>query len=304
MEDRRGEGLSAPPVELESAGARALVSPRGAEAVAWSVRGRELLWDRSTPHWDRVAPVLFPCVGWSRDGRVRVDGVAYPMPVHGFAPAATFDLVSRARDRAAFELRDSAQTRAHYPFAFRLTVAYALGRDALSIDIRVENAGAGELPYACGLHPGFAWPFAGGAQDDYAILFSDDERPEAPEIAAGGLFSARVRPVPVKGGRLALSPGLFEREALCFLHARSRRVRFEGPGGAIEAEARGFRHWALWSRPGAPFLCVEAWTGHGDPEGFSGGFREKPSIDVLAPGEAREHGLTLRYSEPSTPPEP
>ena len=302
MEDRRGEGLSAFLVELESGGARAAISALGAEAIAWSVGGRDLLWDRSTPQWDRVAPVLFPCVGWSRDGRVRVDGVSYPMPVHGFAPASQFELVSRTRDRAVFELRDSAATRAHYPFAFRLEIAYALQPQALSIDIRVENTGAGSLPYACGWHPGFAWPFAGGAQGDYVLAFSDDERAEAPEIAAGGLFSARVRPVPLAGRRLALAPELFEREALCFLNARSRRVRFEGPVGAIEAQARGFRHWALWSRPGAAFLCVEAWTGHGDPEGFTGDFREKPSIDVLAPGEARDHGLTLRYVETAVSP--
>lgn len=295
MEDRRGGRLSAPCVELSAGVARLLVSREGAEARAWRVGVRDLLWSGETGHWDRIAPILFPCVGWSRDGLVRIDGAAYPMPVHGFAASSMFDLVDHGPSSATFELRDTAATRTHFPFAFRLRVSYALGERSLDIDVKVENAGAQVMPYACGLHPGFAWPFAGGAQEAHRIRFAREERPEVPVIAPGGLFSSRTRRVPLQGRTLALEPALFEREALCFLDARSRRVALEGPGGAIEAEADGFRHWALWSRPGAPFLCIEAWTGHGDPEGFSGALSEKPSIDVLAPGEVRRHALALRF---------
>lgn len=269
----------------------------GAEAIAWSAGGRDLLWTRSSAHWDRVAPILFPCVGWSRDGHIHLDGRAYPMPVHGFASTCDFGLVEQAADRAVFELSDNEATRAHYPFAFRLRASYVLTPRALRIELHVHNAGEESLPYACGLHPGFNWPFAGGAQEASRIVFDENETPQVPVIAPGGLFSSRTRPVPLEGRVLPLTPALFEAEALCFLDARSRGLVFERPGGAIEAQAEGFRHWALWSRPGANFLCVEAWTGHGDPQDFRGDFRSKPSIDMLAPGEARTHALTLRFSQ-------
>lgn len=296
MENRRGKGLTSEAVELACGDARARISAFGAEAVLWRIAGRDLLWSGSTLHWDRVAPILFPCVGWSRGGRVVIDGVAFPMPVHGFAPSTSFALADQSADCVKFELRDSAATRAHYPFPFRLRVQYALESLALQIEIVVENIGSSTMPYACGVHPGFAWPFVGGVQAEYEIRFSHDERPVVPEIAKGGLFSARRRVVPLNGRSLRLDGALFEREALCFLDANSQSITFSGPGGAIHAEADGFRHWALWSRPGAPFLCAEAWTGHGDPEGFMGEFREKPSIDLLDPGETRRHALSLRFS--------
>jgi galactose mutarotase-like enzyme len=267
----------------------------GAETTSWRVHGRDLLWSRKTAHWDRVAPILFPCVGWSRDGRIRVGGDVYPMPVHGFAPSVTFELVEVDASSAILQLRDNEDTRANYPFPFLLRVRYALFRATLLASVEVTNTGVGDLPYACGFHPGFAWPNAGGGKHDYRIEFSETENRDIPVIAASGLFSKHTRAVPFDGRNLTLSDDVFAQEALCFLNAHSRTITFAGPGGAILAKADGFKHWALWSRPGAPFLCVEAWTGHGDPEGFTGEFAEKPSLDHLKPGETRRHSLSLSW---------
>ena len=57
----------------------------------------------------------------------------------------------------------------------------------------------------------------------------------------------------------------------------------------------GFDHIALWTRPGAPFLCLEAWTGYSDPEGFVGDLFEKPSMRVLQAGERARHSATWRF---------
>ena len=37
-------------------------------------------------------------------------------------------------------------------------------------------------------------------------------------------------------------------------------------------------------RARAPFVSLEAWTGHGDPVGFHGAFSDKPGLTVLPPG--------------------
>ena len=52
-------------------------------------------------------------------------------------------------------------------------------------------------------------------------------------------------------------------------------------------ELGGFTHAALWMRPGAPFLCLEAWTGYSDPEGFEGELKDKPGMRMLAPRRKR-----------------
>jgi galactose mutarotase-like enzyme len=73
-------------------------------------------------------------------------------------------------------------------------------------------------------------------------------------------------------------------------------LRFEqGDGSAIEMDFSGFGMAALWTRPGAPFLCLEAWTGHGDPEGFAGDLFEKPAMRTLAPGGRARHQAIYRY---------
>ncbi len=295
MENRGLEGLSDVAVELISGNARAHISTLGAECVAWSVSGRELLWGRETQHWDRAAPVLFPTVGWSRDGRVQIAGRSYAMQVHGFAANMRFKAVSHDAASAVFELADSEATRKHFPFAFGLRVRYALEAETLRVALEVSNPGAETLPYACGLHPGFARPLSADERSDYQIEFAEVENNEVPVITSGGLFSSERRGVPLQGRTLALDDETFRYEALCFLNARSKHVSLVGRHGAIRVEADGFRHWALWSRPGAPFVCVEAWTGYGDPEGFIGEFADKPSMEHLAPGEVRRHEVVLRW---------
>ncbi|WP_283808658.1 aldose 1-epimerase family protein [Variibacter gotjawalensis] len=279
--------------------ATATIHEHGAEPVRWTVAGRDLLWHRDARFWDRVSPILFPIVGWARDGMIHVDGQAYAMGVHGFAAGETFEVVGRAEDSVTLALRDTPQLRARFPFSFRLEVTYTLEAASLRVDFVVTNAGDRDLPYALGLHPGFAWPFAGGQRDDYVIEFAEEERASVPRITDGGLFAADHRTIPFTGRRLALNDALFANEAICFLDGRSKAVRFIAPDGtAIELATEEFPHLALWSRPGAPFICIEAWTGHGDPEGFSGDIREKPSMRLLAPGDAAKHAVTMCCAGP------
>ncbi len=290
-------------IHLASGAARATIAVRGAEPVAWAVAGVPLLWAADPAWWAGTSPILFPVVGWSRGGVVRTGGKAYSMPVHGFAGTCDFQVLDRSPDRVRLSLGDGAATRVHYPYAFRLTVEWHLRPDGLAAVITVDNPGRVELPYAVGVHPGFAWPLAGAARDRHRIRFERLERADVPVIAPGGLFSPRTRAVPLRDGReLALDDALFASDALCFLDAASRRVRFEnGAGAAITVAAEGFPHIALWSRPRAPFLSIESWTGHGDPVDFAGELAERPSMRLLAPGQAVHHRVAWSWNDGSLP---
>jgi galactose mutarotase-like enzyme len=284
-------------ITLVRGGQRAVVSPTGAELKAWSVDGHELLWPGDPAWWSASAPVLFPIVGWARDGMIRVDGVARPMGVHGFAAARSFRRVENDGASCTFEFTAGAETLAVYPFAFRLTVTHALTDRGLDTVVTVTNEGDRPMPYALGLHPGFRWPLTGNRREGHALVFAEAEEPSVPVIAPGGLFSAERRPVPLDGRRLALTDALFAAEALCFLDARSTSWTLEGPDGArLTMALDGLPHLALWSKPGAPFLCMEAWTGHGDPVGFSGELADKPSMRLLAPGASDRVRMSLAFT--------
>ena len=71
-------------------------------------------------------------------------------------------------------------------------------------------------------------------------------------------------------------------------------MRFSAPGGrAIALRMQDFPHLAVWTKPTAPFLSLEAWTGHADWAGFEGELAERDSQRLLAPDATARHGIEL-----------
>ncbi|WP_375455824.1 aldose 1-epimerase family protein [uncultured Methylobacterium sp.] len=279
-----------------SDGTTASLALAGAEPVSWRVAGAEYLWSGDPAHWNRHAPWLFPVVGASAGGVVRVAGTAYPMAQHGFARDLPFGVVAQAGDAVTLRLTETPETLAQYPFRFRLDIAARVRPAGLDFAIAVHNPGAAALPYALGFHPAFPWPFAGGtraAGGGYAVAFEHAERAHAPEVGPGGLLLRQERPIPLDGDTLPLDPALFT-EALVFRTARSRTMRFTGPGGAaIGMAVEDFPHLAVWTKPAAPFLSLEAWTGHADWADFAGELAARDSQRLLAPGATARHAIRL-----------
>jgi galactose mutarotase-like enzyme len=278
-----------PPIVLEATGARLEVETLGAEARRWSVNGVELLWPGDPAVWPEISPILYPIVGWTRDG-ARVGGEHYPLQLHGFARQKPYEVVGRGADFVRLALRDDRATRALYPFAFRFVVEYRLEAGALAVALEVENPGEVPAPYAAGLHPGFRWPIEGSDREGAFVRFEKQESGVAPIMVPGGLVGKATKSLPFNGRELPLSDDLLAHDAVCFLDAASRSLEFvQANGATIGMDFPGFDHCALWTRPPAPYLCLEAWTGYSDPEGFDGDLFEKPSMRVLVPGEKARH---------------
>ena len=284
-------------IRLRDGGASAAVACRGAELRCWDVEGTPLLWSPDPAIWADVAPLLFPVVGWTRGAAIAVDGRRYPLGLHGFARAATFGIVEQAPARARLRLSANEATRDLYPFDWTLEVTYTLAGRSLRVGLDIRNDGARAMPYAIGLHPGFRWPFMGGSLEDYRVEFAEPENRHVPIIARDGLFTRRARAVPLEGRRLALSAALLADEALCFLDARSTSLRFiHRSGAAITLALEDFPHIALWSRPQGRFLCIEAWTGHGDFVDADGDLHAKPSMRHLPPGASARHAAQFSFA--------
>lgn len=288
-------------IRLESGVSHADVCLHGGELHSWVTGDHKLLWYRDPVWWGQSSPILFPIVGWANRGRIRVDGNSRPLSVHGFASQRVFSVSSRKAASVTLALTNSPDTLKVYPFLFRLSVTYTLEDTALTVEFMVENVGHRSMPYALGFHPAFCWPFNSVVRDDYIIQFEAEESPIIPMITRDGLISSRTRHIPIKARKLHLTDELFASDALCLLNAKSRSFSLNAghEGSSIVLEASGFPHLALWSRPGAPFVSMEAWTGHSDPEGFVGDLSEKPSMRMLASGEAASHSVRLLFREAS-----
>ncbi|MEJ2456806.1 MAG: aldose 1-epimerase family protein [Novosphingobium sp.] len=164
-------------VTISSGDLTARINPFGAEL--WSLtdaQGREFMTDGDPAFWPGHAPLLFPVVGGLHANRYRLDGQEYELPRHGFARRSTFETVEAAEGRARFRLRDSAETRAVYPFAFALEMTFVLDGTTLHMAATVRNSGDAALPFSFGYHPAFAWPLPGGADKaDHVIAFASPE---------------------------------------------------------------------------------------------------------------------------------
>ena len=264
-------------IEISNGILSARIKPMGAELCALSKGGQEYLW-QAGPEWAKHSPVLFPIIGQVCGDHCRVDGREYSLPRHGFAREREFALASASADQACFRLESDAASLAVYPFAFRLTLDYALQGNRLRVTYRVENPADAEMIFSLGAHPAFHWP------DNIRTLEFAAEEPAPVRRLEGGLLSPHEFPTPVAGKALPLSADLFIADALIFDQATSRSVKF-GSLRLSWCEAMGYL--GLWSKPGAAFLCIEPWAGVADPVGFSGEFRDKPGVVILpARGEA------------------
>lgn len=275
---------------LEANGISATIVAQGAELVSLrNTEGVEFLW-QAGPAWPRHSPVLFPIVGRLKGDQLRHRGQLYPLTQHGFARDKRFDWAERGPRSCTLVLTDDADSRARYPFAFRLAVTYTLERRQVGIAFEITNTGDEPLPASIGAHPAFNWPLLLDLpKEAYRLDFANAEHAPIRRLK-DGLLLAAPQPTPVEGKVLALSERLFDEDAVIMDRPASSSVRYAADRGpAIEVSWQGFQELGIWSKPGgAPFLCIEPWHGIASPADFDGEFTDKPGIMPIAPAEKRE----------------
>ncbi|MBN9497700.1 MAG: aldose 1-epimerase family protein [Alphaproteobacteria bacterium] len=292
-------------LNISSSATTATFARRGAELLSLRHRDREFICkpDPALWNWGHSAPLLFPVVGRSRDDQVKVDGNAYPMPLHGFALSRDFRIVAAEPARIEFELVDDDTTRAMFPFAFRLTVVATIGDGRLDFTATIENTGARTAPFAFGYHPAFHWAQTPEERQTYICKF---ECRESGEIRRGikgvGLLRSDKYPLPLDDRILRLRDDVFGDGALQFEQVRSRRVWFGRPGDkGIEVRFPDSPQLGIWTRAGAPFLCIEPWQGLAEFENGSGELAERPCPRFIAAGDRVAYRMAIELDAEAIP---
>ncbi|MBA7685464.1 Protein LacX, plasmid [subsurface metagenome] len=272
---------------IQSGGIVAAIKADGAELCSLkNADGVELLW-QAGPEWPRHAPLLFPIVGQLKNDQLMHRGQIYPMMKHGLARDHRFIWVEQSATSCRLVLDDNAETRARYPFPFRLTVTYQITENELDVTLEIANTGTEIMPASIGGRPAFNWPLLPGSdKESYSLTFSHEEAAPIRRLA-DGLMRARPEPNPIRGKTLQLCEALFDDDAIVLDRLASTSVRFAGDSGpSIEMSWEGFPQLGVWSN-GAAFLCIEPWHGFASPVEFDGEFADKPGVMQFAPGERR-----------------
>lgn len=249
--------------------------------------GVEHMWKADPKFWGRSAPILFPCVGESNNGEIRVDGKSYPISRHGFVRTMEFLVRDQTETSVTFSLSCSDETFAKYPFKFELLITHRLNGSALYQEMEVINTDDKEIGFQIGGHPAFAVPFASGEYSDYQIRFPENVTAERHLLTDAGTYSGKTRPVLANTQQLTLSHQLFHEDALVFkdFPLRSASLIHPATGLGVQVDFEGFHHLGIWAAKDADFVCIEPWIGCADDHDFDGEFFQKDSVVKLKEGE-------------------
>ena len=250
-----------------------------------SKEGIEFMWQADSKIWPRYAPILFPIVGKLKDFMYEHKRSKYTLPQHGFARDKTFFLKSVSDDFVVFYLNSDIDTQAVYPFEFELMVSYGLIKNKVIIEYKVTNFGSDVMPFSIGAHPGFRCPIADDeVLEDYILKFSDKENCEA-MLLEGGLFSGKTIPFLNNEDKIKLTKNTFDADALVIENFKSKYVSLHSNKSehSVKVSIEGFPYLGIWSKPGAPFVCIEPWHGLADSNNASGALEDKKGIILLQP---------------------
>lgn len=272
------------------------VSSLGAEMQSITTTdGKAWLWNGDAAFWTGRSPVLFPIVGKAPDDTVMIDGTAYAMAQHGFARRREFALDSTTATACRYRLEASDETRAVYPFDFGLTVEHSLDGRTLTVASTVENRGDTPMPFGFGYHPAFLWPLPGGARKSHTVTLDNAGEPKRQPLEKGLLSTSRT-PSPFDKGRIVLAQDQFLDDAMVFPEGAGDGLTYAAEDGpALKFHFENLPNLALWTKPGAPFLCIEPWHGTAAEFGGSRELRDRPFTTVFSPGESRRFAFSVTF---------
>ncbi|MEA4854226.1 MAG: aldose 1-epimerase family protein [Christensenella sp.] len=289
--------------ELSCGSAAAKVQSLGGELCSYvPANGREYVWQGNPDVWGSHAPILFPCVGSTVDGVVKIGGTEYPQKKHGSIRKRQWKVAKHGEDFIEMVMEADEDTRKEYPFDFTAHIVHTIREDGFTTTFLIENRSAQVMPMCIGGHPGFNCPVYDGEKfTDYVLEFEqveDGKNLLCPDgyIITGSEYIDGFRNTNI----LHLDHALFDdRDALMFDGLRSHKVKLinEKTGKGLLFSFPKFHALGVWSAPGknADYVCLEPWCGLPAIEGESGNMEDKPYVRMLEPGRSFkvEYSMTV-----------
>jgi galactose mutarotase-like enzyme len=260
----------------------ATINTVGAELISLVKNNKNYIWQVDETHWNKTSPVLFPIVGKLKNDSYTYEGISYNLPRHGFARNMEFTFEQRSASQIIFELNESEDSKANYPFDFKLFIAYTLMDNELIIEYFVRNQSDEVLPFSIGAHPAFA---ISGNFEDYSLQFNKEEIFETHHLENES-FNNETTLIASENSVISLDYTLFEKDALVFKQLQSNEVILKNKDkNVLKVNFDHFPYLGIWTKQNAPFLCIEPWCGLADNENHNGNLEEKEGINHLQPNE-------------------
>lgn len=260
----------------------------GGELIFIKKDGKEYLHD-GKEFWNRHAPILFPIVGMIKDNKTSILGKTYEMKQHGFARDMEFEEVLKSENEVKYYLKYNEETLKRYPFKFELNIIYKIDNleNSISTIYEVKNIDDKEIIFGLGAHPAFKCDYSSG---DYYLKFEkehEDENIVIKQLTEGLINNKEIDTKSIiKNNIIELKKDIFDKDAIIMTNINSSKIKLinkKENKEVLEFDFTGFPYLAIWSKKGAPFVCIEPWFNTADKIDSNGIFEEKEDLIELKP---------------------
>lgn len=273
----------------------AIVNPLGAELSNLQFDGHEYLWHGDARYWSGRAPILFPIVGSLKNQQfIDVDKI-YDLPRHGLARRSNFECISTTDHRLVMRLHATDETLESFPWNFELLVEFSLTETDIMINYKIANHDSRNMYFSLGSHPAFVLPIDDNTQlSDFNIHFDGDDVLQRFQLNEQGLLELEATTHTLNNGSINLSEQLFNDDALVFRDIKSKNISLRHRNNTrLSINTGDAPHVGIWSKPGAPFVCIEPWLGTSDFTDSDQKLVNKPDIIDLAAGNNFSHTIKI-----------
>lgn len=265
-------------ITLSNTKISASINTLGAELIRLEKENQNYIWTIDEAFWNKTSPILFPIVGRLKNDSYSINEKTYELPRHGFARNFEFEVANQTENTVVFLLTENSETLKQYPFQFELRLKYELIENSLKISYSVLNKSQDIMPFSIGAHPAFAIE---DSFSDYSLQFNEAEEFVSYELE-NEQFSNSFRKINSENGQINLDYSLFEKDALVFKHLKSNKLTLSKKNQPyLSVEFKDFPYLGIWTKPNAPFLCIEPWCGLADNINHNGNIYEKEGIHLL-----------------------
>lgn len=281
-----------------------LTSKYGAELVSFKINGEEKVHqgencidENGKVYWKRHWPVLFPNVGKCKKNQTIMNGRTYEVQQHGFVRDMEFEPLTKLDNFHSYIFRSNKKLIDKYPYEFSLTVTYRTDENKLTTIYKVINEGDTDMPFGIGGHPAFKIDREQLDKGNYYLEFEEDEEKIHFLYLVDGLIGTEyAKNIIVNKRVIPLNANSFINDAIIMKGLKSNKVSLKKAEKTIlTMEFTGFPYLAVWTKPKAPFICIEPWMTTADNVNGSGVFRQKTDILLLPPKQEYECKYTVEF---------
>ena len=97
---------------------------------------------------------------------------------------------------------------------------------------------------------------------------------------------------------ILLDEHTFDNDAIIIKGIQNKKISLKNKRTGklvLKMDFEGWPYLGIWSKEGAPFICLEPWTSTADRVNSNNVFVQKPDMIVLEPGKEYENKFSVEF---------